>query len=344
MGLIRKVTGIVLSGFLALSMSACANQAPVLSDITQDQTESGIDYMVLVNKRNPLPEGWEDKLETKHFTNSVEDEVYVETRAYDAYLKLKKELEEEGVYVDLDNALRTTDQQQEIWDSFTEKYGLDYTKKTVGVPGYSEHHTGLALDLYLIVDGTEVIYNEDLIQYPEIWAQIHEKLAKYGFILRYPEGKEQITGVGYEPWHIRYIGDPDIAKEIMEKGITLEEYLGAANSVDVEYELTNSVLYTEEELKEAAVQVKVEFMGFGDYELHSVRYAGDEFNTEENIQWMNELDEGHNYTQVVKMLTNFHTSKERTVVLTPDTEYEDYEWWLARTDDGGWQLLTWGYN
>jgi D-alanyl-D-alanine carboxypeptidase len=244
----------------------------------------------------------------------------------------------------LDNALRTTEEQQEIWDSFTEKYGLDYTKKTVGVPGYSEHHTGLALDLYLIVDGKEVIYNEDLVQYPEIWAKIHEKLAKYGFILRYPEGKEHITGAGYEPWHIRYLDNVDVAKEITDKGITFEEYLGKASSYEVEYDFGNSELYTEEELKEAAVQVKVEFMGFGNCELHSLRYAGDEFNTEENIQWMNELDEGKNYTHVIKMLTNFHSPKKGTAVLGKDQEYEDYEWWLARTDDGGWQLLTWGYN
>ena len=59
----------------------------------------------------------------------------------------------------------------------------------------------------------------------EIFSQIHPKLAKYGFILRYLEGKDEITGYGYEPWHFRYINDKDVAKEIMDKGLTLEEYL-----------------------------------------------------------------------------------------------------------------------
>ena len=54
-------------------------------------------------------------------------------------------------------------------------------------------------------------------------------LAKYGFILRYLEGKDAETGYSYEPWHFRYINDPETAKEIMDKGITLEEYLGALN-------------------------------------------------------------------------------------------------------------------
>jgi D-alanyl-D-alanine carboxypeptidase len=105
------------------------------------------------------------------------------------------------------------------------KYGEEYTKNTVAVPGYSEHHTGLALDLYFILDGTTVYYNEDLVRYPEVWAKIHAKLADYGFILRYLEGKEDITGYSYEPWHIRYIDDVALAKEITARGITLEEYI-----------------------------------------------------------------------------------------------------------------------
>ena len=72
----------------------------------------------------------------------------------------------------------------------------------------------------------DALENEDLVQYPEIWAKIHEKLPEYGFILRYPQDKDDATGYSYEPWHIRYIGSPEIAKEITEKGVTLEEYLG----------------------------------------------------------------------------------------------------------------------
>ena len=64
-----------------------------------------------------------------------------------------------------------------------------------------------------------------MVEYTDVWAKIHAKLAEFGFILRYLEGKEAITGYGYEPWHIRYVGSSEIAKEITDKGITLEEYL-----------------------------------------------------------------------------------------------------------------------
>ena len=66
--------------------------------------EEGIDYMVLVNKLNKLPEDWESKLKTVHFTNSIGEDVEVEEKAYEAYQKLKKDLEAEGIYVDLDSA------------------------------------------------------------------------------------------------------------------------------------------------------------------------------------------------------------------------------------------------
>ena len=190
-----------------------------------DPDEHGIDYMVLVNKENPLPETWEENLEIVHMTNSLGDDVEVEKKAYEAYLELKAGLADEGVFIDLDSAYRSVAEQQRIVEEFTEQYGEDYVKQYVAVPGYSEHHTGLALDLYLNIDGKDVFLNEDMVQYPEIWAKIHEKLPEYGFILRYLEGKEEITGYAYEPWHIRYLDDAEIAKEITAKGLTLEEYL-----------------------------------------------------------------------------------------------------------------------
>ena len=199
------------------------------------ETEEGsvIDYMVLVNQSNQLPDGWEEALETTTITNSVGDEVYVESKAYEAYCKLKEAVEKdlEGydkgeVRLELDSAYRSVAAQQKIVEDFTEKCGEDYVKKYVAVPGYSEHHTGLALDLYFTIDGKDIYENEDLVQYPDIWEAIHKRLPEFGFILRFTKEGEAITGYAYEPWHIRYLDNPEIAKEITDKGITLEEYLG----------------------------------------------------------------------------------------------------------------------
>ena len=182
-----------------------------------------IDYLILINKYHKVPETWEDALRTVSFINPLGEEVIVEEKAYQAYLGLKKDLEKEGVFIGLDGALRTLKRQEEITEEFLEKYGADYAAKIVAKPGYSEHHSGLALDLYLIVDGKNIINNEDLVQYPKVWEKVHQKLAEYGLILRYPKDKEHISGYAYAPWHIRYIADAKIAKEIMEKGMSLEE-------------------------------------------------------------------------------------------------------------------------
>jgi len=329
----------------APSASGSSQQPQASSPVSQSTaaTQQGIDYLALVNKLNPLPAGWEDALETVHFTNSVGDDVEVEKKAYDAYLALKADLESEGVHVDLDSARRSVAEQQRIMDDFTAKYGADYAKKTVATPGYSEHHTGLALDLYLIIDGKDVTENAEMEQYPEIWEKIHAKLAAHGFILRYLNGDEHITGYGYEPWHIRYIDDPAIADEIMGRGITLEEYKAGKTAPEVFYDYGNSSLYTRAELEEAAVQAKCEFAEFAGCELHSLRYAGDGFNTKENLDWLNSLDEGANYTQVVKLLSDYHSPVKGGGAWEPDKEYTDYEWWLARADGKGWQLVSFGY-
>lgn len=345
----KKCLGLLLVSGMILAFTACASDNADTSESSNeetsvDTTEAGIDYLALVNKLNPLPDGWEDAIETVHITNSVGDDVEVEKKAYEAYEQLRDDLaENDDIHIELDSARRSVQAQQEIMDSFTEKYGADYAAKTVATPGYSEHHTGLALDLYFRINGEDVYYNEDMIQYPEIWEKIHAKLADYGFILRYLEDKEHITGYGYEPWHIRYIDDVDIAKEIMSSGVTLEEYLGAVNATDVDIDYGSSELYSEEELKEAAVQIKCNFASWEGCELHNLRYAGDECNSEENIEWINSISEGADYTQICEFLSDFHSPVEASGAWEPDEEYTDYQWWLAKNENGGWDIVSFGY-
>ena len=316
----------------------------------EGEARSDIDYLALVNKLNSLPEGWEDKLLCVTTLNSVGDTVEAERSAFQAYLALMADLaENDGIYLELDSARRSIAVQQDIWDRFTEKYGAAYTAKTVAVPGTSEHHTGLALDLYFRLPGedgsfTDVYYNEDMMQYPEIWEKVHAKLPEYGFILRYPEGKEHITGYGYEPWHIRYVGDAETAREISARGLTLEEYLAGETAPEVTYDYGSSALYTREEIGDAMVQIKCRFASFEGCELHSLTYGGDWANSEENIAWMNELDEGQGYTQVIAFLSDFHSPAAGGGAWEPDTEYKNWQWWLARTEGGDWNLLSWGYD
>ena len=187
-----------------------------------DNEKLETDYMVLVNKQSNLPDDWESKIELVDVYTGLDETFAVEKKTAEAYKQLRDDLREnDHVIIELDSTYRTVSKQQEIWNEFLEEYGEEYTKKYVAVPGTSEHHTGLAIDVKIVKEEKIIDDNDEMTSEKEIFSKVHAKLAKYGFILRYPD----VTGYGAEVWHFRYIDSPKIAKEIMDKGITLEEYL-----------------------------------------------------------------------------------------------------------------------
>ena len=117
---------------------------------------------------------------------------------------------------------RSREEQQAIWDDSLKENGADFTRKFVALPGHSEHQTGLAIDLGLKQEHVDFIRPE--FPYSGICQTFRERAAEYGFILRYPAGKESVTGIAHEPWHFRYVGAPH-AEVMTEKGLCLEEYL-----------------------------------------------------------------------------------------------------------------------
>lgn len=119
------------------------------------------------------------------------------------------------------SAERSVASQREIYNQKELKYGHLYTKKYVQSPGFSEHHTGLAVDLaiYNVEDGSSADF-DGKGEYEWFLKNAHS----FGFILRYPEEKESITGIDYEPWHFRFVGLPH-SYYIEENGLCLEEYI-----------------------------------------------------------------------------------------------------------------------
>ena len=192
------------------------------------------DYLVLVNKYTQLPDDWEENVELVSTKNAWDEDIKIEKNAYKAYKKLKKALkEDEKITIELDSVYRSVEEQQKLWDDWSKdpEKGIDYVRQYVAVPGYSEHHTGLAVDICLRKDGELVFENDDMIADKKTFAKIHNIIADYGFILRYPKDRDEITGYAYEPWHLRYVGDKDLARKIMGDNITLEEYLGSIKNI-----------------------------------------------------------------------------------------------------------------
>ena len=220
---------------LVMSMILLAGVVMTACGTGKDQNGGNekYDYLVLVNKYSHLPDNWEKNVDLVSAKNAWGEDIKIEVETYKHYKRLAKELKDEGVEIELDSVYRSVKEQQELWDRWSKdpEKGIDYAKKYAAVPGYSEHHTGLAVDIVIKKDGKLIEENEDMIAEREIFEKIHKKLANYGFILRYLEGRDDITGYTYEPWHLRYVGSAKIAKKIMNDDITFEEYLGSIKDI-----------------------------------------------------------------------------------------------------------------
>ena len=121
-------------------------------------------------------------------------------------------------YMQVNSAYRSRDDQISIYNQYTESYGADYAKAYVANPGFSEHHTGLAMDLNINRNGAISYVESD-----EGAAWFRENAGNYGFILRYPSDKVYMTGINYETWHYRYVGTPH-SLIMNDMNMCLEEY------------------------------------------------------------------------------------------------------------------------
>jgi len=183
------------------------------------------DYLVLVNEDNRLPENFEETIEIITVKNAADEEYSIEKKTYEAFLRFRDDLlENDGIQAELISVYRTIPQQEATFNRYVEKFGMDYARKYAALPGHSEHHTGLAIDVGIMLDGKLIRTIEGMLELNHLYVIMQSKLPKYGFILRYPKGKEAITKIGYECWHFRYIDSPELAKEITDQGICFEEY------------------------------------------------------------------------------------------------------------------------
>ena len=185
--------------------------------------EDGEWNMLLVNPWNTLPDDYAPQLK------SIGGGYQADYRVIDALNAMLADCRKAGYNAIVCSAYRTIQRQQVLFENEVKEfmsYGYareeaeEYAAKWVARPGTSEHHTGLAFD---IVSASYQALNTSQENTPEqkwLMANCH----KYGFILRYPKDKTDITGINFEPWHYRYVGR-DAAKIITEQGITFEEYI-----------------------------------------------------------------------------------------------------------------------
>ncbi|MGM0124393.1 zinc D-Ala-D-Ala carboxypeptidase [Enterococcus sp. AZ194] len=250
----KTITGILAVGillfvtFLSLTGGFAEKKTTATSETKEEQTK--VATTDTENPKRDLPNvsvkdwslvlvGPENKLTNEVNENNLEaltDGHQVDKRIVTSFEALEEAAQKAKHPLVVISAFRSVAYQQTVFDrnvtsemskeGISEEEAIAETKKTVTEPGYSEHHTGLAVD---VVD--ESWYNN----YPDEVLEegfgkeagakwLAENAPKYGFIIRYPKGKEAITKIDYEPWHLRYVGE-ESAKYITEHHLTLEEYL-----------------------------------------------------------------------------------------------------------------------
>ncbi len=192
-----------------VSETAATSQEAVQSNAKAHSTEiiDGVTYVdgiLIVNKTYSLP---------KNYDYGLTEETQ------EAFAQMQAAAAKDNISLEIASGFRSYEEQKTLYEEYTAEHGQKEAETFSARPGYSEHQSGLAID----VNGADfsMVGGDDMK-----WLAKH--CAEYGFIIRFPEGKENITGYSYEPWHIRYVGIKT-AKEIKKNNLCLEEYLGVTS-------------------------------------------------------------------------------------------------------------------
>lgn len=186
---------------------------------SQSVTDLKDEYLILVNKFHYLAQDFapEDIVSIRNWyaygENSIREKVY------DQFLSMYKAAEKEDLKLIITSSYRTYAEQEKLWKDYKRDHGQEWADRVSARPGYSEHQTGLTLDIVTDGEGSSMSNFENTDEFKWLSKNAH----KYGFILRYPKGKENITGYDYESWHYRYVG-VEVATRIRDLGITYDEY------------------------------------------------------------------------------------------------------------------------
>lgn len=217
--LMKKVIGVIFSVLILGYIASNYSNIELFNKFTRSDAKIMAGKLILVNKENILKQDYVPgdlvRVKVKFYPKVTRQEKKMRSQAARALEDLFLQGEKEGVELYGLSGYRSYTSQMDTFEGSEDKNGKKYAEQHVAKPGESEHQTGLAMD---------VTNSKHSFPYSEEARWLANNAYKYGFIIRYPKEKEDITGYSYEPWHIRYVGT-DASEEINSKGIVLEEYL-----------------------------------------------------------------------------------------------------------------------
>lgn len=193
-----KLNGYSANGFVSVS----------INELKKDKRVEFNNSLMLVNSEHPLPEGFSASV-----VQFEDTEAYFDGCTAESFSNLRESVNEKfGKKLLIMSSYRTREEQQEIYKS--------ESKSVAAAPGTSEHETGLCADVYVKYYAGRGFIKSEAGRF------VNKNCGDYGFIIRYPFAKKHITGYSYEPWHLRYVGQPH-SNIITKNKITLEEYIGS---------------------------------------------------------------------------------------------------------------------
>ena len=182
-------------------------------------TNTEDDLLMLVNKYYHLSEDYEPtdlvNISNRYYYGEGHQ---IRSVVYDAFIDMWNEANNAGIYFIINSSYRTFQEQQEVYDSYKDSRGTTYADSIAARPGYSEHQTGLSLDIF----STEYTTTDSFKDSPH-YQWLTQNAYKYGFIQRYEADTEELTGFAEEAWHWRYVG-VEVATYLHEHDITFDEY------------------------------------------------------------------------------------------------------------------------
>ena len=183
------------------------------------ETDTSLNEALLVNKFNYLPNNYSDNLDIVDIKNwyAFGERKIIKT-VYEKYIEMYNDAKKEGLNLVISSAYRTNSEQERLYNERKDTKGLEYADNYAARPLYSEHETGLALDIF-----TPEYPTIESFENSNEYKWLIENSYKYGFVLRYPKDKEYLTGYKYESWHFRYLG-VDLATKVYESELTYDEY------------------------------------------------------------------------------------------------------------------------
>lgn len=213
-----------LGDYIQIDIKPYSNSASITGTSYPLNTSFKLNWnLILVNSWNAIPNDF--KVSLKELRNGY----YVDERIYPYLQQMFDDARADGVYPLIVSAYRTNEEQREMYqdkiniyinEGYSESIATEKAAGWVAKPGYSEHETGLAVDINAESGNVDTVYN---------WLSANSY--KYGFIVRYPTNKSDITGINYEPWHFRYVGE-EAAEYIYNNDLTFEEYISNSPSLN----------------------------------------------------------------------------------------------------------------